>query len=262
MKSPLAVFILCIAMLPTPQAQQLGNSGKVKRGTPSGLSEATETYQLFKENGILLVKIPTGSKKFTAIEQQLKKQPSARLNKYLVKEKEKLSKMRDSLLAGFRNYYRFSPVVAVYDTNYMAVLKNPNVLQPLMDLNLRPVNGYPLTGKKVLTFRMDRYVYDSNKSLDAFVLTDIDGKIIASPFPGNIPYKFKRQALMSDNRGLIPYRFPGGSPFLFRNQTQIKLYKRYSWKKVDKNPAIAVVKLLQLKLDTFQLFINYYSTKL
>jgi hypothetical protein len=261
MKSPLKIFIFWLTLMPTLWAQQATDAVKIKKSAPVGLREAAATYRQFKENGILLIKIPTGSKKFAAIEQQMKIHPSGRLKKYYEKERLNLLKMRDSLLAGFQRCYDFSPVVAVYDTSYEDVLKHPEAIYSFMDVKLKPLGKNPLKGKNVLTFRFDRYVFDSNKSLDAYVLTDHKGQIIPGPFPSAIPYKFRRHSLMSDHRIILPYRFPGGIPFNYRNKPLVKFYTRYSWKKVDKNPTVAVVKLMQLKLRTFEEFINFYTKK-
>ena len=251
-----ALIILFHLILAGLSAQPVGDLGKVKRGAPKGLKEASETYRQFRENGVLLVKIPTGQKKFAAMERQLKMNHSDRLQKYLRREKEKLAKMRDSLLSGFQKYYTFSPVIAVYDTAYELVLKQPNGKHALMDNRLNPIGAQSLSGKKVLTFRLDRYVYDENKSVDAFVITDLDGKIAPYPFPNFIPLKFRRRPITEDNSSDWL-----GVRNAFRKKQLSGFYKRYTWKKMDRNPSIAVVKFLQLKFDTFGDYINYFSTK-
>ncbi|MFZ4545257.1 MAG: hypothetical protein ACOYOA_14495 [Saprospiraceae bacterium] len=256
MKLPLLTFILFLGLIPVLAAQTPVGKGAKKKASPVNLEPAAKMYSDFKKEGILLVKLPTGSKKFTAIRQQLQKSPSRRLEKYLEKEQNKVTKIQLSLMDGFKKFYTFSPVVAIYDSSYQQALANPKGNYTIYDCDLAPVSVNPIAGKKILTFRLDRYNYDEFKSAQAYVLTDEKGIILPFPFPNGIPVKFRRCPLIEDSRGDL---FGAGNAI--RRKSAARFYKRYTWKKLDKDPYKAIVKMLQLKLDIFEPFIEYYSTK-
>jgi hypothetical protein len=226
----LFIFNLFIATLLIGQTDQ-ENLSDIERG---------ELILENLEKGVLLVKIPTGSNKINVINKLLaKNEGNAQLRKQYYDEIYRVAKIQRDLMHGFQEFYSFSPFIGVYDTNYIKVLKNPNLNGVFIDADLKEVKDYSLQGKTFATFREDQFFYDETRSHEGFTLSDNIGLVPNHPLGLGIPYKFKRHPVMP----------VGGA--LSRLDCSMEFFTRYNYKALDRNPYYAVVKMLQIKLELY-----------
>jgi hypothetical protein len=204
------------------------------------------------KNGVLVIKVPTGSKKLKAINEVLAKRiVDSRLEAMREQELSRIAEVQITLIGGFKKYYTFSPFICVYDTNYLSILNKTSKNGIFYDGDLQLVPNYSLEGKSFCTFREDQYFHDENKANVGYVVTDSEGNLPPIPFPYAIPYKFKRFPLFSDNQNNI---FGIGTHIGSRTNNVYKA--RYSWRYFDTVPYYAVVKFLQTKLDYFEWYLS------
>lgn len=217
------------------------------------IKEATMHYKALANNGILLVKIPTEAKKLAKINQSLAITPhNNRLLKLKKTELLKVEKAQKGLMEGFKQFYTFSEVVAIYDTNYTRVLDNPSAGGVFFNTDFKALPSFSLAGKAFFTFRKDQVYYADNRARIAYVLTDHKGVILPYPFPSSIPYRFKKLPLIPDTR---PF-FLGAGNLAREDSEKRKYFSRYKSKKMDKNPYYAIAKMLQLKMEVFDAYLN------
>ncbi len=222
-------------------------------GQQEDISAAEKSFNALNKGGVLVIKLPTSSKKMAAMNKRLKDQPNSRLEKIRAKELEKLTKMQGELMSGFKEFYTFSPFVAIFDSNYLKLLKNPALSNVFMDEKLQLIPDFSLKDKTFLAFRLDQYFYADHEAKEAFILVDKEGVPVPRPFPPGIPYKFRNLSLMPD-----PLADIFGLTNVVRNiGGQSKYYTKYKWRDLSKKPYHAIVKMLQIKLDVFQKFLDY-----
>jgi hypothetical protein len=204
------------------------------------------------KKGVLVVKVPTGSKKLKAINDALAKRfDDTRLIEIREKELLRIKEVQMKLIGGFKKYYIFSPFICVYDSNYLSVLNNTSKKGIFYNGDLKLVPDYSLEDKSFGTFREDQYFYDENRANVGYVTTDNKGELPPLPFPYAVPYKFKRFPLLPDSQNNI---FGIGTGIARNNDGVYKA--RYSWRSLDSDPYYAIVKFLQTKLDYFELYLN------
>jgi hypothetical protein len=234
----LFIFNLFIASLLIGQTDQ-ENLSDIERG---------ELILKNLEKGVLLVKIPTGSNKINVINRLLTKdEGNAQLRKQYYDEIYRVAKIQRNLMLGFEEFYSFSPFIGVYDTNYIKVLKNPNLKGVFIDANLNVVKDYSLQGKTFATFREDQLFYNETSAHEGFTLSDNIGLVPNHPLGLGIPYKFKRHTVM-----------PVGGIFS-RADCSMEFFTRYNYKVLDRNPYYAIVKMLQIKLEIYGRYLQCRS---
>jgi hypothetical protein len=192
------------------------------------------------QKGVLLVKIPTASKKINEISRLLDNdEGNTRLRNLRNKEIKRATRVQEDLMRGFKEFYSFSPFIGVYDTNYLKILKTPALKGVFVDADLNEVKDFTLSGKTFATFREDQFFYDETRAHEGFTLSDNIGLVPNHPFGLGIPYKFKRHSVMP----------VGGT--LSRLNCSMEFFQNYNYKRLDKNPYYAIVKMLQIKLELY-----------
>lgn len=221
------------------------------------LEPSIAQYQKLKNKGVLVIKLPTGSAKIDALNKQKNQLSQKRYDKLYQAESEKIAYIQSSFLEGFKAFYKYSAYIFVYDTNYVDVInRNTSRWDKIfLDKDLKPIVSNPLKDKTFLTFRKDQYFVDEYKAHEAFIVTDDDGSTMLPPFPDAIPIKFRRLSLMPDRYVNIL-----GIKNLLLKEDAKPFYERYSYRKLDKNPYFAIVKMLDLKLNVYQEYLDYLKS--
>ncbi len=196
------------------------------------------------EKGVLLIKIPTGSKKINEMEKAFARDNgNLRLLTLRNKEIQRIQHVQEDLMQGFKKHYSFSSFIGVYDTNYIKVLKTPAIKGVFVDADLNIVKDFTLSGKAFATFREDQFFYDETRAREGFTLSDNLGLVPNHPLGLGVPYKFKRHPIMPT----------GGT--LSRIECPMDLFQIYNYKTLDKNPYYAIVKILQIKLVSYRRYL-------
>jgi hypothetical protein len=222
------------------------NIHRLAAQTVEAAEAAGEAFNSLAKGGWLVVKVPTTTKKLESFNAQMAQgNRSTRLVDLITEEKVWLNNVRNGLLSGLRDYYTFSNVICVYDTNYKALLKNPKIKNIFYSTYSLKEEGFSLEGKAFLTFRLDNIIY-KNLSKPGFVVTASDGSILEAPFPYDYPIRFKHLPIINNEKKVD---FLGVGNYV--NTAMSENYKRrYNWKQLSRsNPYHAIVKMMQLRFE-------------
>jgi hypothetical protein len=251
------VFIFCNTLITTLKSQIPEITVTITPTEIKKQEDISRADALFRtiQTGFLLIKLPASSKKLQAIERELEKGTTKRLESLKEEEITSIRNIQKNLMEGFKKHYSYGKFVAVFDSNYTKALDNPSIKGIFLDENLKKMPDFSLENKKFATFREDNYFYDEYRGVDGFVVTDASGEVAKAPFPYGIPYKFKRFPLLPDSRGDM---FGIGNAI--RKTSKKRYYVRYSWRDLNDNPYHAIVMMLQLRIETLEIYLEYQAS--
>jgi hypothetical protein len=227
-----------------------------------------------KNGAILVIKLPTGYKKIKAIDKILKQSNKEntrqRLSSMKQEEINENLTFQHQLMLGLKEHYKFTPIIAVFDSTYDALLVNKDISGVFYDVDLKKLDSFSLKMETFYTFRLDQVFYDAGKSHTAFVITNSKGEQLKFPFPFEIPYKFRRESVLPAKKpdflyfNIFTFGLRGIGAELIKKRKEQKMeenggkayYKRLSWWKMDEDHYVAVAKMLELKLSYFDAYIN------
>ena len=265
MQKQFLVFIFILSSISSITAQK-----------DAAVKESIQALVDLKKGAILVVKLPTGTKKLNAIAKDSalnfkNKAYVQRLAKIKQQEIVKNTKIQLGLMNGLKQFYTFTPFVAVFDTCYDKLLKNNAIESIFYDENLTIKKDFNLREKSFFTFRLDQDLVGVRNKHTIFVITDKNGQQLKAPFPSQIPYKFRWESVLNTYSIQIfdSINFTNDNdylrkPFMLEKQSASKTsivengdYSvNKSFREMDKNVYIATIKMLQLKLTYFEDFVT------
>ncbi|MFN0202118.1 MAG: hypothetical protein ACKVTZ_11395 [Bacteroidia bacterium] len=242
----------------------------------TAVHESLQVLLGMKKGAILVVKLPTGAKKMKAIAEDSahnykNSSHMQRLAKIKQVEIDKNIKIQKNLMLGLKQFYTYTPFVAVFDCCYDKLLKNNALGNIFYDENLMIKKDFSLNGKSFFTFRSDQDLTGVGNQHVIFVITDKNGQQLRAPFPSQIPYKFRNEPLIDafsiqifeKSNTYQDEKYISNSSILQKyrtskttNEPTEDYAKRVYSKKMDKNAYFAIAKMLQLKLSNFENFVT------
>lgn len=265
MQKQFLVFIFILSSISSMIAQK-----------DAAVKESIQALLDMKKGATLVVKLPTGTKKLNAIAKDsalnFKNKPyMQRLAKFKQQEIAKNTKIQQDLMSGLKQFYTYTPFVAVFDTCYDKLLKNNVIGNIFYDENLTIKKDFNLKEKSFFTFRLDQDLVGVRNKHTIFAITDKNGQQLKAPFPSQIPYKFRWESVLphnsiqlldesiakhgihsQDNALTLEKSNAKGTNLVENGDYSIKK----SFRKMDKNVYIATIKMLQLKLTYFEDFVT------
>jgi hypothetical protein len=200
------------------------------------------------KNGFLVVEIPTDYKKINELENRINKNsndPSyaLRIRELLTYTIEKNQKVQKGIIEGIQKKYTFSKVVMVYDSS-------ENIF---FDKNMNPIPDFSLKNQKYFTLRYKNWIKSQTTTELSFRICDEKKEPLPVPFPTTVPYKFYFKRLLSKSNIFVQNS---------SKEDQKKYTQIYgSWKKLDKNPYIAAIEFMNLRLTAFAEVTKYIGLK-
>ncbi len=142
-----------------------------------------ETHILQLKKGVLIVVLPTRHKKIAELERllasnELSDKSRRRLSRILADTRASVASLQAALRQAFRDEYRFSAVAFAPD--YEVVRRAPH------ELSLTDVSGAPFTlppARPVYFAMLGRTDAQTGSSMEALLIADAEGEVLARPFP-------------------------------------------------------------------------------
>lgn len=189
------------------------------------------------KNGFLLVKLPTKTRELKAYEEQLQRFSKDLGHVEHIKDLRATDILENrflqsSMIEGLKIDYSFSDVVITYDTSKTI----------FYDKNMVKKEDFSLENKTYLILNNQMVMKEDNILKNAFALSDKKGNILKYPFPSDIPIRFKNLRLLKYDR----------KEFQRVSSAERAVYReKYGWRDLDKNPHIALIKMLNLRMNAF-----------
>lgn len=194
--------------------------------------DAQENIKML-QSGFLLVEIPTDFRKIKELDKVLAKNPSTRtqeLKDYAIEENKKV---QEGIIAGIQKKYTFSKVVMVYDSA-------ENVFY---DKDLNKIPDFSLKNQKYLIFRYKNWIKSETYAKLTFLICGADKIPLAEPFPSKLKHKFFVKKVLKPNAAFLSK---------LSDDERRKYEKIYwTWSMFDKNPYVAAIAYIDLRLFAF-----------
>jgi hypothetical protein len=151
-----------------------------------------KAIQQLKEKGILVVRLPSKSKKIEAIDAEIKQFENdakyvARLEKMKYKTQVDLQKFNERVSGALNAFYDFSEIYYMYDTAVVSLV-NGKRSGFLLDKNLVKQPNLTLKDKHFLILKCEKLSNSPGASINGFVVADEQNENLEYPFPAVIPF--------------------------------------------------------------------------
>ena len=195
------------------------------------------------KSGFLLVKLPTKTRELKAFDEQMQLFSNDLVHVEHIKELRsdavlEVRSLQLGIIEGFKKEYVFSEVVITYDTSKTI----------FYDKNMVEKKDFSLENKTYLILNNRKVMKEDNILKNAFAFSDKKGDILEYPFPSDIPIRFKNLKLLKYDRKQFT-RVSREEKIIYR--------EKFDWRDLDKNSSIALVKMLNLRMNAFYELVTF-----
>ncbi len=172
---------------PTFLKQKINNLKALKRDP-----EAEKAIKYLQNNGVLLVRLPSKSKKIEAIDAEIiqfanDEKYVRRLVGMRQKTQNDVNEFNLRVSNALNTFYHFSTIYYIYDTSIVSLI-NGKRAGFLMNKNLVIQPSLTLEDKHFLILKCEKLSNSPGSSINGFVVADEENKNLAFPFPAVITF--------------------------------------------------------------------------